>query len=134
MQHHTIDHTLTFVHWLLIHLVTYTYNYDSPELLKILQISQENTCVGVCVGVTCVGVTCFCKVASFQTCNVIKKETPAQVFSCEIWEILTNTYLEEQLNDCSCVLITSSYIDFYNSLQCTFFIFTNNFFIAQLEQ
>ena len=32
-------------------------------------------------------------------------------------------------------LITSSYIDFYNSLQYTFFSFSNNFFsITQLKQ
>ena len=34
------------------------------------------------------------------------------MFSCEIWEILKNTYFEEHLNDRFCVLITSSYIDF----------------------
>ena len=39
------------------------------------------------------------------------------------------------VNDCLCVLIASSYIDFYNSLKYTFFIFTNNFFfITQLKQ
>ena len=61
--------------------------------------------------------------------------TPTQVFSYEIWEILKNTYFEKHLNDCFCVLITSSYIDFYNPLQYTFYIFTNNFFfITQLKQ
>ena len=56
------------------------------------------------------------------------------MFSCEIWEILKNTYFEKHLNDCFCVLITSSYIDFYNPLQYTIFIFTNNFsFITQLK-
>ena len=50
------------------------------------------------------------------------------MFSCEIWEILKNTYFEEYLNDCLCVLITSSYTDFYNPLQHTLNIFTNNFF------
>ena len=35
------------------------------------------------------------------------------MFSFEICEILKNTYFEEHLNDnCFCVLITSSYIDF----------------------
>ena len=38
-----------------------------------------------------------------------------QVFSCEIWEILKNTYFEEHLNHCFCVLITSWYIDFYST-------------------
>ena len=58
------------------------------------------------------------------------------MFSFEIWEILKKTYFEEHLNDnYFCVLITSSYIDFYNPLQYTFYIFTNNFFfITQSKQ
>ena len=57
------------------------------------------------------------------------------MFSCEIWEILKNTYFEEHLNGCFCVLIASSYIDFYNPLEHTFFIFINNFFfITQSKQ
>ena len=47
-------------------------------LLKISQISQENTCAGV----------------SFQ---LYQKETPAQVFSREICEIFKNTYFEEHM-------------------------------------
>ena len=58
MQHYAIDHTLTFMHSLLIHLmvVIYTYNSDNPPeqnseaaaggVLKVLQISQEYTRVG----------------------------------------------------------------------------------------
>ena len=57
------------------------------------------------------------------------------MFSCEIWEILKNTYFEEHLTDCFRVLITASYIDFYNPLQYKFYIFTENFFfITQLKQ
>ena len=44
-------------------------------LLEILQNSQENTCASL----------------FFQACNFIKKETLAQVFSCEFCEI-SNTY------------------------------------------
>ena len=133
---------LLVIHWLLFtdYLKLYTYCHlqfwhsrrsrihkQLPKVfLKILQvffrisqISQESTCVGVF----------FYKVASLQACNVTKK-TPAQVFSCEIWEILRNNYFEEHLNDCFCVLITSSCIDFY-----TLFIFTNKFFfITQLKE
>ena len=43
--------------------------------LEILHNSQENTCVSL----------------FFQACNFIKKETLAQVFSCEFCEI-SNTY------------------------------------------
>ena len=31
------------------------------------------------------------------TCNFIKKETPTQLFSCEIWEISKNNYFKEYL-------------------------------------
>ena len=80
--------------------------------LKILQILHESTCVGV----------------SFL-------QTPTQVLSCEIWESMKNNYFEEDLNDCFCVLITLSYIDFYNPLLYKIFIFTDNFlFIVHLEQ
>ena len=65
------------------------------------------------------------KAARLQDCL---KKTLTQVFFCEIWEILKNTYLEEHLNDCFCVLITSLYIDFYNHLQFHFF------FNTQLKQ
>ena len=32
-----------------------------------------------------------------KTCNFIKKETPAQVFVCEFWEIFKNTFFKEHL-------------------------------------
>ena len=72
----------------------------------------------------------FTKLQAFRPATLLKK-IPTQVFSCEIWEILKSTYFEEHLNDCFRVLITSSYIDFYNPLQYMFFIF---FFITQLKQ
>ena len=43
------------------------------------------------------------------------KKTPSQVFSCEIWGILKNTYFEEHLNDYFCVLITSHKLIFTTS-------------------
>ena len=39
----------------------------------------------------------FNKVAGLQACNVIIKETPTQVFSCEICETFKNNYFEEHL-------------------------------------
>ena len=47
--------------------------------LEISQISQENIC------------------CQTQACNFIKKETLAQVFSCEIREIYKNTFFIEHL-------------------------------------
>ena len=47
---------------------------------EVLQNSQENTCASVSLLVK----------LQPQTCNFIKKETLAQVFSCEFWEICKN--------------------------------------------
>ena len=52
--------------------------------LKLLQDSQENTCARV---------SFFDKVAGLA-CNFIKKETLAQVFSCEFCEIPENAFLQ----------------------------------------
>ena len=37
------------------------------------------------------------KVAGLETCNSIKKETLAQVFLCQFWDISKNTFLKELL-------------------------------------
>ena len=50
--------------------------------LKITQVSQENTCVGVFIN----------KVAGQKDRNFNKKDTPTQVFSFEICEIFNNTF------------------------------------------
>ena len=51
------------------------------EFLEISQNSQENTCARI-------------KVAALrpEACNVIKKETLAQVFSCEFCQMSKNTF------------------------------------------
>ena len=49
--------------------------------LEILQNSQENTCARVAF-----------LIKLQQACNFIKKETSAQVFSCEFCEISKNTF------------------------------------------
>ena len=51
-------------------------------LLKISQNSQENTCARVS----------FLIKLQAEACNFIKKETLAQVFSCEFCEIFKNTF------------------------------------------
>ena len=52
--------------------------------LNILQNSQENTCARV---------SFFDKVVD-RACNFIKKETQAQVFSCEFFKIFKNILLQ----------------------------------------
>ena len=39
----------------------------------------------------------FNKIADLQGCNLIKKVTAAQVFSCDYCETLKNTYFEKHL-------------------------------------
>ena len=78
----------------------------------------------------------FTKLQAFRPATLLKK-TPTQVFSCEIWEILKNTYFEKHLNKSERLLLCMDYFIIYwflQPLQYTIFIFTNNFFIAQLKQ
>ena len=57
------------------------FRSSRPEVfLKISQNSQENTCARVSF------------LIKLQACNFIKKETLAQVFSCEFQEIFKNTF------------------------------------------
>ena len=97
------------------------FQKQPPKLfLKILQIFQENTCIG----------SILYKVASLQACNAIKNRLLHREFHVKFEKYLRTPIL----NDCFCVLINSSFIDFYNSLQYTFCSFTNNFLITQLKQ
>ena len=56
--------------------------------LKILQCSQENTCVLESL---------FNKVTGLQACNFVKKTLQHKCFFCECCEIFKNTYFEEHL-------------------------------------
>ena len=55
--------------------------------LRISQNSLENTCAR----------GSFLIKLQALVCNLIKKETLAQVFPCEIWRILKNTFFIEHL-------------------------------------
>ena len=55
--------------------------------LEISQNSQESTCARVS----------FLIKLQAETCSFIKKETLAQVFSCEFYEISKNTFFTEHL-------------------------------------
>ena len=98
---------------------------QSPELLlKILQILQENTCVG----------SLFYKVASLQACSAIKNRLLYRSFPVKFEKLLRTPTLKNIWTTASVCWFNSSYIDFYHSLQYTFFSFTNNFLISQLKQ
>ena len=74
MQRHSIDHTLTFIYWLLISYVTYTCNYDTTAKAEFR--SSRRRCFWKCCKFhrkTSVLESLFYKVASLQACNVIKK-------------------------------------------------------------
>ena len=66
--------------------------------LKISQISQENTCVGVLWGL-----------------QLYQKETPTQMVSCEIYKIFRNTFLQNTSSDCFWHSVFWNY-----SMRCTF--------------
>ena len=65
-------------------------------VLEISQNSQEKTCTRVIF---------LNKVAGLQACNFIKKETVAQVFSCEFCEIFKNTFFTEYLWTTASIII-----------------------------
>ena len=58
--------------------------FHKKVFLKILQNSQENSCVGVLL-------------KQLQTYNIIKKETLTQLFSCEFCKMFHNTFFTEHL-------------------------------------
>ena len=62
--------------------------YIGKVFLKNQQSSQENTSTRV---------SFFNKVAGLRLATLFKKETPAQVFSCECCEIFKNTFFTEHL-------------------------------------
>ena len=61
--------------------------FCKKEFFKIPQNSQENTCVRVSFLISC----------RPETYNFIKKETLAQVFSCEFCEIFKSIFFTEHL-------------------------------------
>ena len=61
--------------------------YVKRVFLNILQNLQENTCTRVSFSIKLQASACSC----------IKKETLAQVFSCEFYEIFLNTFLYRTL-------------------------------------
>ena len=137
MQHHAIDHRLTLIHWLLIIICLLTFAILTCSCRSRIHKQPPQVFLKFCKFHKEVPVleSLFYKVASLQACNVIKRDSYAGAF---LWNMRNS---QEQLlwrtsvNDCFCVLITSTWTDFYNSLQCMFFIFTNNFlFITQLKQ
>ena len=69
--------------------------------LEISENSQENTWVSFLLF--------YNKVAGLETCNSIKKETLAQVFLCEFWEISKNTFLKEHLRATASTLHPNSH-------------------------
>ena len=60
--------------------------------LTISQYSQKITCVGVFFS---------------KACNFIRKETPAEVFSCDYCEIFKNTFSEDHFQWLLCISLPS---------------------------
>ena len=125
---------LLIIHWLLYNDYLYTYLHlqfwqsrrsrihkQPPEVF--LKFFANFTGKHLCWSLF------FTKLQAFRPATLLKIGSYTSVF---LWNLRNS---EEHLNDCFCVLITLSYIDFYNPLQYTFHIFTNKFFfITQLKQ
>ena len=77
--------------------------------LKISQYSKENTCATVSF------------LIKRQSCNFIKKETLAQLFSCEFCEVFKNTVFQEHL------WTTASIVRNDRALVCNDKVITYNF-------
>ena len=74
----SIIHDFEFFHLFKLYRSSHQRRSIKKVFLKILQISQENTCAS-------------CRL---QACNFIKKKTLAQMLSCEFCEIFKNTFLQ----------------------------------------
>ena len=85
MQHHTVGNTLTFIHSSLIYLTFITLTImtqrqskiqkEPPQVFsKVLQISQENTCVGVS----------FTKLQAFSPGKLLERDSYTCVF---LWNL-----------------------------------------------
>ena len=68
--------------------------------LNISQNWRENTCARVSILIRLQAIAC----------NFIKKETLAEVFSCEFWEIIKNIFFTEHLGTTTSVFHKSSNI------------------------
>ena len=79
--------------------------------LEISQNSQENTCARVSFSIKC----------SPKACNFIKKETLAQVFSCQFCEISKNTFSYR-------TLLVAAFDQTLVELVCIIFIVLNSNF------
>ena len=69
-------------------------SFVKKVFLKVSPSWQENICAGVF----------FSKVGG-QDCNIIKRKTPAQVFSCDFCKIFKNIYFVEHLWAAACALV-----------------------------
>ena len=90
--------------------------FSKKVLLEISQNSQKNTCGRVSFSIKLQALD------NFVACNFIKKETLAQMFSCEFCEISKNTFFTKHLWATACIL----YISEWNVLsQCLTGIYQN---------
>ena len=120
MLRHTVDHTFTLIIYTCY--ITYTSHCRRSRIQKQpLEMFLKTPVLEFL----------FYKVASLQPSNVVKKRLLHRCFPMKYDKFLKTPILK---NFCERLFLCISYIDLYNSLQYTFFIFTNNFFfIMQLK-
>ena len=126
MQHHTVDHKLTFIHLLLINVILFTLtimtqppeqNTEEAGAGGVLKYFANFTRKQLCRSLF------LTKLQTFRPAMLLKK-TPTRVLSCEIWEILKSSYFEEHL-----WMIASVYRLIHHILIYTIYYYTRLSFI-----
>ena len=133
MQHHAIDHTLTFIQWLLIYLHLQFWQSRRSRIHKqppevFLKFFANFTGKHLCWSLF------FTKLQAFRPATLLKIDSYTSVF---LWNLRNSEEhlfwrASERLLLC---IDYFTYIDFCNLYSRCFLIFTYNFFfITQLKQ
>ena len=135
MQYHAIDHTLTFIHSLLIYLLTITILTQPPEQNLKAPTGGVLNNFAIFTGKYLCWSLFFTNVPGFWPATLLNKDSYTDVFLGNVRN--SEEHLSWRISERLLLCIDYfTYIGFYDPLQCTFFIFTNNnyFFIMQLKQ
>ena len=124
MQHHTIDHTLTFMNSLLINLIllTLTNMEQLPEQNLEADGSAPKNFASFTGKYLCWSLF-FTKLQAFRPATLSKRDSYKGVFLSNLRNFSEYLFWKASMSNCFCEQNTSAYIDLCNSLKCMFFIF-----------
>ena len=133
MQHHAIDHTLTFIYWLLmiiyLHLQLQFWHSRSSKIhkqpselffKKIANFTGKHLCWSLF----------FTKLQAFRPATLLKRDSYTGVFLWNLRNCEEHLFRKRSERLLLCIDYFIIYL-FLQPLQYTIFIFTNNFFITQ---